>query len=74
MRSPTTSMNTSTETLTLAIDADAAAFIQKKGVKDVSSYLISLIKAEQDRQARGQDAKSAGEEANELSQRAPNAV
>ena len=61
-----TNVNTSTESITISVDADVAAFIQKKGITDVNSYIAELIKKEQVRQSKGQDASSAGEEANEF--------
>jgi len=61
-----TNANTSTESITIGVDADVAAFIQQKGITDVNSYITELIKKEQVRQSKGQDASSAGEEANEF--------
>ena len=46
-----TNANTSTESITIAVDADVAAFIQKKGITDVNSYITDLIKKEKVRQS-----------------------
>jgi hypothetical protein len=42
---------TTTESIPIALDADIAAYIEQKGIKDVNTYLIQLLQQEKARQA-----------------------
>jgi hypothetical protein len=55
---PNTTTQNQTDTLTINVDADVAAYIEQQGITDINAYINQLLKAEQDRQKSGDTNKS----------------